>query len=95
MSNLYGNGDDQLVPFLRDLADSIESNNIHNEKLKIVGEFFMNYKLQEELIDKDSDKEYDDIDIIKFITLGWWIYQHILSNENNLTDSSELQTKDE
>ena len=79
MSNLYGNGDDQLVPFLRDLADSIDSNQLNVEQLKRVGEFFMSYKLQEEFSnDKDYPSvEYDDMDIIKFITLGWWIYQHI------------------
>ena len=57
MSNSHNDGDAQLIPFLRDLADSIESKQIHNEKLKIVGEFFMNYKLQEEFIDKDSESD--------------------------------------
>ena len=95
MSNLYGNGDDQLVPFLRDLADSIESSQLTGEQLRRVGEFFMSYKLQEEISnDKDyHSAEYDDMDIIKFITLGWWIYQHISKDcqneetrEDNISD---------
>lgn len=99
MSKLYNDdANAQLVPFLRNLADSIELKQIHQEQLKIVGEFFMSYKLHEELNNKDSnsDKEYEDMDIIKFITLGWWIYQHILSNDetNNPIDSNELP-KDE
>lgn len=95
MSNLCNDGDTQLVPFLRDLADSIESKQIHHEQLKRVGEFFMSYKLQEEFIendkDSDPDKEHEDMDIIKFITLGWWIYQHILSNDG--TDSPTVPSE--
>ena len=87
MSNLYNDSDAQLVPFLRELADSIESAQIHQEQLKRVGEFFMSYKFQEELInndeEKDPEKEYEDMDIIKFITLGWWIYQHLSDEEKD------------
>ena len=37
-----------LVPFLRNLADDIESNTIVPEQLRSIGDFFMSYKFQEQ-----------------------------------------------
>ena len=70
-----------LVPFLRNLATSIETNKLSPEQLQNIGEFFISYELAEK---KDSDikEDFDDMDIIKFLTLGWWIYTHILNRED-------------
>jgi len=86
MSNSYNNSDTQLITFLRQLADSIESEQIHQEQLKRIGEFYMSYIFQEELVNNNKDnsnKEFEDMDVIKFITLGWWIYNHLNDEGDN------------
>ena len=49
------NVDASLIPFLRNLADSIEEGRILPRQLQRVGEFFMAYQFQEQAI-KDGDK---------------------------------------
>ena len=81
MTDMYKDCDVQLVPFLREFADSIESKKLPPEKLKHVGEFFMNYKYYEEHDDGRKEDEFDDMDIVRFLTAGWWIYTHILKDK--------------
>jgi hypothetical protein len=74
----------QLVPFLRNLADSVESNTISPEKLQYIGEFYMSCKFFDE--NKTQETENDDsIDIVKFITLGWYMYKVLLSKPEDET----------
>lgn len=73
----------KLVSFLRKLADNLESNQLLPEQLKKVGEFFMSYQFQNEVIE-DRNKEVDDFDaddIKKFLTLGWYVYTQILEEK--------------
>jgi hypothetical protein len=77
----------QIISFLRNLADSIESDSLSEEQLQHTGEFFMSYKFFEQ--EKTSDTENDDsIDIVKFITLGWYIYKVLLLKQED--DISQL-----
>ena len=71
--------DTQLVLFLRDLANSIENEQLSPNNIQHVSEFFMNYKLCEADSNKskEDNEEFDDMDIVKFFTLGWWIYRHM------------------
>ena len=69
----------QLVPFLRNLADSIEKEQLLPEQIQKIGEFYMSYKLTTE----DSEGVApESMDVVKFLTLGWYMYTHILNNEN-------------
>jgi len=64
----------KLVPFLRELATSIETDSLDNYQLKSVSEFFMAWNFQ-----KDKG-EYSSEELIKFLSLGWYIYTHLLKN---------------
>lgn len=90
MSNLY-DGDVQLVQFLRELADSIESKKLQQEQLKCIGEFYMNYKMSEEIFDNSEstdENDYDEMDIVKFLTMGWYIYTQLINKDSsNPTDN--------
>lgn len=76
-------GDEKLIPFLRNLADSIEKRNILPRQLQSVGEFFMSYQFQEQAI-KDNDnsippvEEFSQEELLKFLVLGFHIYCCIL-----------------
>jgi hypothetical protein len=86
MDNSYSS-DDQLIPFLRELANSIELKQLHSDQLKKVGEFYMSYKLNVEGDNCDNDLE--EMDIIKFLTMGWYMYKHILSSSSVETNSTD------
>jgi hypothetical protein len=81
MMNSDNDCNKQLAQFLRELADSIDSKELSQEQLKHVGEFCMNYKFSDEIYEKNdknnTDNEFQDTDIVRFLTLGWWIYKHI------------------
>lgn len=76
--------DAKLIPFLRNLADSIENQQLLPRQLQSIGEFFMSYQFQEQAI-KDNDdsspiREFSQEELFKFIVLGWYIYCCILDN---------------
>lgn len=78
--------DAKLIPFLRNLADSIENKELIPKQLKSIGEFFMAYQFQEQAIrDNDNsetiDRPYSSDELVKFIILGWYIYCCILTKD--------------
>lgn len=79
----YNDGDEKLIPFLRNLADSIEKRQLLSRQLQSIGEFFMTYQFQEQAI-KDNDnsssqsEEFSQEELLKFLVLGWHIYCCIL-----------------
>jgi hypothetical protein len=69
----------ELSIFLRNLADSIDNETIESNNLKIVGEFYMKYKFNN--FKKDGKTyEFTEEEIVKFIFLGWFIYNIILKD---------------
>jgi hypothetical protein len=84
----------KLIPFLRDLADAIESKTLLPQQLQRIGEFFMSYKFQEQAIkdDKEPFREENTVsndgnpaferdEMVKFLCLGWYVYRVLLKNE--------------
>ena len=58
-----------LLSFLLELTVSINNNKLSNDQLKHIGEFLMEYKLQDYLqCNKKCDK-----DILKFLFIGFYI----------------------
>jgi hypothetical protein len=77
--------DARLIPFLRNLADSIEQRQLLPRQLQSIGEFFMAYQFQEQAIRDNDDsspppREFSQEELLKFIVLGWYIYCCILDN---------------
>ena len=62
----------QLIPFLRNLANSIEQNSLDNKQLASISEFFMAWKF------KEDTGEYSKEELIKYLSLGWYIYTCLL-----------------
>ena len=77
----------QLIPFLRSLADSIESRELQSRQLQSIGEFFMAYQFQEQAVkdnldhDENNETKFSQTDLLKFLTMGWYIYQILLKQE--------------
>jgi|688.fasta_scaffold1617646_1 hypothetical protein len=76
----------QLVSFLRTLADSIEKEELLPEQVQKIGEFYMSY--EKEIYDSGDNSTEDSMDVVKFLTLGWYMYTHLLKNEN--TNEAEV-----
>jgi|LakMenEpi03Aug12_release.lakeMendotaPanAssembly.Ray.scaffolds.fasta_scaffold747279_2 hypothetical protein len=71
----------ELVLFLRNLANSVENNTITSDQSQKLGEFFMSFKMSQE-----EDKDCDPMDVIKFITMGWYIYSNIIKDSPDIQD---------
>lgn len=84
------NSDTRLIPFLRNLADSIEQRQLLPRQLQSIGEFFMSYQFQEQAIKDNEDispsREFSQEELLKFIVLGWFVYCVIL-NERSLPET--------
>ena len=76
-----------LILFLRTLADSIETNTLQSEQLQKVGEFFMSYKMSQNE-NQNTYEEFDTMDVIKFITMGWYIYSMLLDKDKKHIEHS-------
>jgi hypothetical protein len=72
--------DQNIIFFLRNLADSIENKEISENSLKIVGEFYMAYNFEKERNEKETSDEIIEKDFIKFLVMGWYIYCILLKN---------------
>lgn len=90
------NHDDRLIPFLRNLANSIESHDLLPRQLQSIGEFFMTYQFQEQAI-RDGDTssmarslEFSHDELLKFIITGWYIYCCILQNRSVSSSSDDV-----
>lgn len=78
---------EQLIPFLRKLADAIENKELAQVQLQSIGEFFMSYQFQEQAY-KDAenntvsnDYNFSEKELIKFVSLGWYVYQVLLRQD--------------
>ena len=76
-----------LVPFLRKLADSIESEQVVPQQLHSIGDFFMSYKFQEQALkdcqstNLNTSPPSSPSELTKFLFMGWYIYQILLRSE--------------
>ena len=75
-----------LINFLKNIVISIENNEILPEQLRSVGEFFMDWQFQKQnMIDNDLNSsisnDFSQKEILKFVTLGWYIYNCILDEK--------------
>ena len=78
--------DERLTTFLRDLTGALERGELCPRQLQSVGEFFMSYQFQERAA-QDSDESapppprFSQEELIKFLSLGWYVYQVLLNQE--------------
>jgi hypothetical protein len=93
MENSCIDSNKQLVLFLRELSTSIESNKLSSNQLRLTGEFFMNYKFNNEIDKEESLGDMGDMDVVRFLSLGWYMYKVILSEQTNPTGAYEENIK--
>ncbi len=78
-----------LVSFLRETADSLENRTLSNPQLQRLSEFYMSYLFAQEIEnDKKQTKrlsrkrrDMTNQDFMKFISLGYYVYNHIIDDE--------------
>ena len=98
MSSLVNNADEQLAPFLRHLATSVDNNELSSEQLQQIGEFFMSYKIRNQSEENSDSEITNPSEFIKFLTLGMYMYRFVLNNEGEVAEKKnsedEVQRED-
>ena len=61
----------ELVKFLRELINSIENNDIEDNKLLEISKFLIKFKFYE-------NGKYEEDEMVKYMSLGWYIYTYLL-----------------
>lgn len=69
--------DEKLKTFLKDLSISMDNNDLTEEQIKEVGEFYMRFKFNEH----KSANDISDDKLQKYLSIGWYIYNVILSQK--------------
>lgn len=69
----------KISNFLRQTADLIDKDEIDEFTLEKAGEFYMGNLLKTEL-DK-IESPIDEKDFVKFLTVGWYIYNIVLKKK--------------
>jgi len=72
----------EFVDFLDEIKEKINSDELSDEKLELIFQFYIFYKFNSREEQLTSENNYSEKDIIKFLTLGWWIYHNIEKNKN-------------
>ena len=62
----------ELSSFLYNLSKSIEKDELNQKQLSDISSFFLKWNQYEEF--ENKIEEYDKKDMIKFMFLGWYIY---------------------
>jgi hypothetical protein len=65
--------------FLENLLRKLRNDHLSNEENKELSEFYINYMFNRE------NTEIDDEKLKKYMFLGWYIYEFLNSNNNNIT----------
>jgi hypothetical protein len=81
----YTESDEMMIPFLRNLADSIDNKSLSARQLHSIGEFYMSYQFQKEAAQSGDTEaptiDFSKKDMLKFLVLGWWVYSHLQKGE--------------
>jgi hypothetical protein len=72
---------DKLIKFLRDTANSFEQKNLNETEIFSIGELYTSMKFFKHNSYINKEKQ-DEKDLIKFLSLGWYIYNIIDENKN-------------
>ena len=66
----------KIIDFLRNTAELIEKNEIDEQSFQLAGEYYMRYLCKTEI--DEVDAKLEEKDLVKFLTVGWYIYNIIL-----------------
>lgn len=81
-----------LTLFLRELANEIDDGRLNLKQLQHIGEFYMSFLFSEQ-VEKDNKRSsrrpsrkrqnagMENKDFMKFISLGYYVYNHILEEK--------------
>jgi len=67
---------EKLIIFLRELATDIETKKLDNDRLVDVSKFYMSWTF------KEDEGEYSQDELIRYLSLGWYVYTCLLNNSN-------------
>jgi len=68
---------EKLIIFLRKLVADIEQNKLDKNKLANVSQFYMRWQFAED------EGEYSYNELLKYLSLGWYMYTYLLTNKSN------------
>ena len=70
----------KLADFLDETSKLIKDKKISDNQLRIVGEFYMASKFNENV---DNINDLTEKEVVKFLFIGWYIYNMILITKKN------------
>ena len=75
MENIGNQSKDKLISFFQHLICSIEQDKLSDKQYIAISEFYTCFKF------KEKKEHFSPEDYLKFLSLGWYIYSQIESNQ--------------
>jgi hypothetical protein len=74
---------EDVIKFLRELADKLENNDLTPEASLQISEFFMKFKFVNDALNtiESLEESPHSNDMMKFMSLGWYVYTQLLQKE--------------
>jgi len=72
MMNSTEDNNKKIIDFLRQVANSIEQQEVNEYTLQSAGEFYIKNLFMKEI--EKVECKLEEKDIFKFLTMGWYIY---------------------
>ena len=71
---------DKLIDFLDETSKLMKEKKLSENQTRIIGEFYMAFKFNENV---DNISDLSEKDVVKFLFLGWYIYNMIRISKND------------
>tara|TARA_Y100000996_G_C22514843_1_gene639966 strand:+ start:249 stop:512 length:264 start_codon:yes stop_codon:yes gene_type:complete len=75
----------EIKDFLKEILDKLENNQLNDDQLAKIGQFRISYLYENQ---NENDIEYSQDELVKFLSLGWYIYTQLINNENIQDDQT-------
>lgn len=75
---------EELISFITDMKEKLQNDQISENEIQMLGEFYMLCKFKNEF--EMMKNEIEERDLVKFLVLGWYFYCIINNNKNNNND---------
>lgn len=79
---------EDIAKFLSDLSEDVRNEKLDASQIQLVGEFYLNYLFNNDIrpsepTTPDSSDCVDNNELIKFLSLGWYIYTFMVKDKTD------------
>lgn len=86
---------EDIANFLSELSKLVREDRLNEKQIQLIGEFYLNYlfnsdiEVDDEEHDKREEGDVDKNELMKFLSLGWYMYTFLIKNKSSEEEKEE------